>query len=44
MTVPPTGPGQGNPLLPGGLQIDGIGAGSLASGATGQFAWVQERL
>ncbi len=36
-------PGQGNPLLPSGLQLSLPGS-SLPRGATGQFDWARERL
>jgi len=40
---PPALPGgRGNPLLPAGLQLGGLGAG--ATGETGYFPWAQERL
>lgn len=40
--VPVLAPGRGNPLLPAGLELAPLG--DAGSGATGYFAWAQERL
>ena len=43
VALPPPAPGQGNPLLPAGIDLAGLAPG-LDSGDSGQFAWAQERL